>query len=200
MAPRVLSVLGVLLVFACVKSKDANPEFAAQGDALDTSAASTPATQASETPTQEAVRIGAPPESSAPVPVAGPTPGYTTVAVCPLDCHIADGPRRIPLPQNELDALRSAFGPTMGGLRQCASTAGLEDEKHKPTINLRFGPKGELLDVGVDPTGWDAQTEDCMQQVVRGGAANPQVSLDGPADVRCSEKCDRHAAWTTAPH
>jgi hypothetical protein len=120
--------------------------------------------------------------------------------VCPLDCHVADGPRRTPVSPQQLDSLRAAFGPTMAGLRQCAATAnGLEDERHKPTINLRFGPKGELMDVGVDPTGWDGQTEDCMQQVVRGGASNPQVSFDGPADVRCSERCERHGRWTTAP-
>jgi hypothetical protein len=198
---RRLVLLGLVLPVACVlKERDRNPEFAAQGDSLDS-----PVTTATATPTQEAIRIGAPVADggdNAALPTtsnAAPTPTLA-IAVCPLDCHIADGPRRIPLPQQELDALRSAFGPTMSGLRQCASTnGGLEDERHKPTLNLRFGPRGELLDVGVDPTGWDATVEDCMQQVVRGGAANPQVSIDGPADVRCSEKCERHARWTTAP-
>jgi hypothetical protein len=196
------TLLVLLLPVACVaKDRDKNPEFAAQGDALDVAA--TPSESATAAPTQEAVRIGAPPADAGDLPPPstanqGATPSLA-IAVCPLDCHVADGPRRIPLPQQELDALRSAFGSTMSSLRQCASTSGLEDERHKPTINLRFGPKGELLDVGVDPTGWDANVEDCMQQVVRGGAANPQVAIGGPADVRCSEKCERHGTWTTAP-
>ena len=183
---------------ACVsKDSEKNPEFAGQGDALDI-----PVSTAKPAPTQAAVRIGAPVAAAgvaADLP-AKPGPGSTyALAACPADCYIADGARRIPVPQQELDALRAAFGPTLSGLRQCAATGGMDDERHKPTINLRFGPRGELMDVGVDPTGWDAQTEDCMQQVARGAASAPQVSIDGPADVRCSEKCERHGRWTTPP-
>jgi hypothetical protein len=200
--PRQALLLALLLPLACVaKDREKNPEFAAQGDALDTSPP--PAENASSTPPQESVRIGAPladagTEPPPPTANQGATPTLA-IAVCPLECHVADGPREIALPQTELDSLRSAFAPTMSGLRQCAAVSGLENERHKPTINLRFGPKGELMDVGVDPTGWDPQAEDCMQQVVRGGGANPQVSIGGPADVRCSEKCEHHGTWTTAP-
>jgi hypothetical protein len=201
MVPRRARLLLALLipVAACAKQVDSNPEFAAQGDALDTPAI----TRDDVAPATSSVRLNPPVDAgpATPVPTAAisaPTPGYA-IAVCPLECHIADGPREIPLPQPEVDSLRSAFAPTMNGLRQCASSDGMENERHKPTLNLRFGSHGQLMDVGVDPTGWDGQVEDCMLQVVRGGAPSPQVSLDGPADVRCSERCERHGRWRTAP-
>jgi hypothetical protein len=73
----------------------------------------------------------------------------------------------------------------------------MDDYRVVPTVNLRFGATGQLMDVGADPTGFDDNVVDCMEQVVRGGGPQPVIAFDGPATVRCAEKCDRHAKWTT---
>lgn len=200
------SLFAVLLAACAHKQDMATDELSAQtGEDLGSGSAA-PEREPSPQPAMTTTRIGAPaPDGGAedwgpeePGPQGAASPGYV-VAVCPLECYVADGRNREPITGPRLDALRAAFTPIMSGLRQCVASSNMENERHKPTINLRFGPRGELLDVGADPTGWDESANDCMLQVVRGGAAYPSVTFDGPAAVRCSERCDAHPRWTTAP-
>ena len=176
---RLTAPLAVVLV-ACGAS-NANLEFDAQENA-----ATHEAPPVSSSPPPRAVEAPVAPEVAAPKAVE---PSYAAEA-CPLQCIIADGRHREPVAPVDLQKLRSALGPTMGGLRQCTASNGRDDSRKSATVNLRFGSSGQLLDVGADPTGYDANVADCMEQVVR-GSANPVIAFDGPATIRCTEKCDR---------
>lgn len=111
-------------------------------------------------------------------------------SACPLQCYIANGRQREPVAADDLAKLQSALASTMAAIHQCTAASRTDNPRKSPTVNLRFGPAGQLLDVGADPTGYDSDIADCMEAATRGGSA-PSISFDGPGTVRCAEKCDR---------
>ncbi len=123
--------------------------------------------------------------------------GATGVAdgppACPLHCVIATPSHRVLQPE-EQERLRGAFAATMGGLRSCVYSE-RSDGRHRirpPALTVRFAPSGDLLDVGVDGTGFGYSAESCFNGVVRGSTTGPDVRLEGPATVRCVERCEHH--------
>lgn len=117
--------------------------------------------------------------------------------VCPLHCFVAQGRQKQDVTAEQLERLRGALAPTMNGLRQCAG--GWADTRRNPIVNLRFNSAGDLMDLGVDTTGFEASADDCMQQVARGSTRNPSIKFEAPGTVRCAERCEKKPRWTTPP-
>jgi hypothetical protein len=169
---RSLALLALLAVAACHAEASVNAK--TSGDLTGSSTAPPPA---------------ATPEQPAPAPPADPM----IDTQCPFKCAVAR-PSTRQLTVDDVSKLKIAFASTMQALRQCASQDPYA-RKHGPTLNLRFAGTGDLVDVGVDGHEFYGDEEMCMTNVVRGGAANPDVKIPGPADVRCSERCDRNMYW-----
>ncbi len=141
---------------------------------------------------------GEPPSSVEPpataTEAAPPPPPVVTEGWCPFTC-LAARPTSRTLSDADVASLKTAMGPTMTSVRQCAIQ---ENVRHRsgPILNLRFGEAGDLVDLGVDTTGFDDTVASCFENVVRGSMSLPQVKLEGPrATIRCSEKCDRKTFW-----
>lgn len=175
-------LLGSLVSLA---SCQAGVQVRAQSDEGASARATTDGDNAPSTPT--AATTSAPEPVASPAMVGGVADG---VPACPLHCAIAT-PRHRTLAQDEEERLRGAFAATMGGLRSCVSSE-RSDGRHvrPPALTIRFAPSGDLLDVGVDGTGFGYSAESCFQGVVRGSTTNPDVRLEGPATVRCVERCE----------
>ena len=124
-------------------------------------------------------------------PRASEDPAYSSDApvpgACPMQCWVAEPHHPRPITAEELERLRIALGPTLDGLRHCM--AGWGRRRH-PILNLRFNRAGDLLDEGVDTTGFEGSAEECMQALVRGNVSPPNVKFEGPATVRCTERCE----------
>lgn len=145
-----------------------------------------------------------PPDPEPPAPVASSTPAPVATSepaapasvasdgatACPVHCAIAT-PRHRTLATDEEQTLRGAFASTMGALRSCMNSEHADARSRPPALTIRFATSGELLDVGVDSSGWGYAAETCFQGVVRGSNAGPNVRLEGPATVRCAERCER---------
>jgi len=184
MRAGIFAVSVTLLTFACGGAKiRANAEL--RDDDL-----TTPKDDSAPPP---AASSAAPAAPSAPVDSSPPPPQVVadTGPACPLRCAIAT-PRHRVLQQDEEDRLRGAFAATVGGLRACMSGEQYEGRRARPpALTIRFAPSGDLLDVGVDTTGWGYAADSCFQSVVRGSSGGPDVRFEGPATVRCAERCDR---------
>jgi hypothetical protein len=140
------------------------------GPAASSSAAPPPSAPVDSTPPPQQVAMD-----------SGPT--------CPVHCAIATPRHRVLAPDEE-ERLRAAFAPTIGGLHSCMNSERYEGRwVRPPALTIRFAPSGDLLDVGVDTTGW--ANDSCFQAVVRGPSTGPDVRLEGPATVRCGERCER---------
>jgi hypothetical protein len=163
----------------------------AQGD-VELSAQAVPNEPVSSANASEPSSAAEPP-ATAPEAPAPPQP-VVTEGWCNFTC-LAARPTSRTLSDADIASLKSAMGPTMTGIRQCAIQ---ENVRHRtgPILNLRFGETGDLVDLGVDATGFDDTVSSCFENVVRGSMALPQVKLEGPrATIRCSEKCDRKTFW-----
>lgn len=165
------------------------------------------AAQTGEEATSHTTREPEPRATSAPVaaaPEPGPSglaptppPGGYVAARCPLRCFVAEGRTQREEPAEKQAELRAALGPTMDAVRQCAWNdwsdgygEGRGWRVRVPILNLRFDGAKTLVDVGVDSNGAGPTADTCMQNIVRGGTSIPKLTHDGPAVVRCSERCD----------
>jgi hypothetical protein len=172
----------LLALAACASGAKygANAELRDDELSLTNDAPSRPATGAS----------AAPPPATPPPDAPPPAPVATAEAplACPVRCAIATPHHRV-LAADEEERLRGAFTPILRGLRSCANSSGDDGRQRAPGVMARFASSGELLDLGVDDTGWGQGADACFQSVARGGS-NPDVRLEGPAMVRCSERCE----------
>jgi hypothetical protein len=165
----------------------------AQGD-VELSAQAVPNEPQQQSTTGESAAEPAPSPASTTAPAPTQAPAVVTEGWCPFKCAAARPSTRT-LSDAEVASLKTAMDPTMTGIRQCAIQ---ENVRHRsgPILNLRFGEAGDLVDLGVDATGFDETVAECFQNVVRGGSGVPQVKLEGPqATIRCSERCDKKALW-----
>ena len=139
-------------------------------------------------PSAAAAATPEPPPASSSEPM--PPPQVYDGPSCPLHCAIVR-PRSRVLGKDEEERLRAALAPTMGGVRSCVYADGSDGRYVRPpALTLRFSDANELLDVGVDASGYEGGAESCLLSVVRGGAS-PEVRIDGPATVQCREQCER---------
>jgi hypothetical protein len=172
----------VLALAACGGARlKANTELSDDDLALTSSGSSTPATTASAS--------AAPPPAEPPPPASPPAPTADVPLACPVQCVIAT-PRHRTLAPDEQERLRAAVTPTLSALRSCASSANGEGRHRPPGVILRFATTGEVLDFGIDDTGWGESNADACFQSLHSGP-NPDVRVEGPATVRCAERCER---------
>jgi hypothetical protein len=126
------------------------------------------------------------PSSSAPPPPMYDYPG------CPLECRILR-PHVRALSPDEHERIRTAIAPTINGLKSCIyGNEAPASYVRPPPVNLRFSDQGDLVDVGIDSSGFEQNVEGCMQSLAHGQSTVPQVKLDsGAATVMCLETCPR---------
>ena len=138
-----------------------------------------------------------PPPTTPPAATAAMT---TTTAApasasgCPFQCFIADGADMTPIAPDVQESLRGAFADTMNGMHQCTGNDGRR-HRSSPVLNVRVSFEGAVTDVGVDTRGYDT-FDSCLQSVAK---PIPSGTFPGPADIRCSERCEKNAVRTKGP-
>lgn len=176
--------IGLLLFAACIAVACGH----AKGS-VELSAQSIDNTDSTPPPPPSSTAVASEPAPSATAPEAPPIYDYPS---CPLECRILR-PHVRALATEERDRIRAALAPTINGLKSCIygnqPPAGYV---RPPPVNLRFSDSGDLIDLGVDSSGFDTNVEGCMQSLAHGQSAMPQVKLEsGAATVMCAESCPR---------
>jgi len=125
----------------------------------------TPKADSSEGSTEGTKTLGgAPAEVS-----AGPAPS------CPLVCYVANKGR---LPPAEEQRLGGELANELATLRGCGSA------NARPSLTLRFDSSAKLTQFGIDA---ERGNEGACVNTMRDRL--PAVTFQGPATLRCSEKC-----------
>lgn len=183
---RTLSWTGVVLLFACVGVACGH----AKGS-VELSAQSMDNADGTTAPPPQSTAAMSEPAPSSSAPETQPIYDYPS---CPLECRILR-PHVRALSTDERDRIRAALAPTIGGLKSCIyGNQAPTGYVRPPPVNLRFSDQGDLIDLGVDSSGFDANVEACMQSLAHGQSTMPQVKLEsGAATVMCAEACPRPA-------